>query len=490
MGELKVPRCMSTQHPDNATTPFFADHEVIKGETEVKEAYYVFSHLDCREQMWDCEGKEVDNFVIEKLLMKYPHYFRRKKIGRDVFITLRVPNPAVEKDEGKVLLETLETIPRNFDIAKSFNRNIAPIFEVILPMTRSHNEMNRVFQYYRKVVVGKEKMKLGKDETTISSWIGDFNPKEINVIPLVEDHDSLLNAHLMAEKYLEDKKPDYQRVFLARSDPALNYGSVSAVLLIKITLQRLQRMEEKLSVPLLPILGAGSAPFRGNLKPTNILNCTTEYPSVQTFTIQSSFKYDHPERVVRESVDSLNETKRRRPLAIDEKEALEVIKKVRGEYQKEVEALSFLINKICKYVPKRRMRKLHIGLFGYARSVKGITLPRAIGFCASLYSLGVPPELLGLSALSERDFDGLRDIYVHVEEDLKDAFCFVNRNNFKYLSKGMGRRLKKALKLVRSERNREYEEITTQIAKDLRKGNYINMNENIQQAAMMRGFLG
>ena len=34
-------------------------------------------------------------------------------------------------------------------------------------------------------------------------------------------------------------------------------------------------------------------------------------------------------------------------------------------------------------VPRRRMRKLHIGLFGYSRSIGGISLPRAISFCAA-----------------------------------------------------------------------------------------------------------
>ncbi|MHA1329196.1 MAG: phosphoenolpyruvate carboxylase [Promethearchaeota archaeon] len=64
----KVPRCMSTQHPDNVNLPFFVDNSIIEGEDEVKEAYYAFSHLGCDEQMWDCEGKEVDNHVIKKLL--------------------------------------------------------------------------------------------------------------------------------------------------------------------------------------------------------------------------------------------------------------------------------------------------------------------------------------------------------------------------------------------------------------------------------------
>jgi phosphoenolpyruvate carboxylase len=75
---LTLSRCMSTQHPDNVTIPFFSDQSIIQGEAEVKEAYYAFSHLDCREQMWDYEGKEVDAFVIEKLLSKYDYSSRRR----------------------------------------------------------------------------------------------------------------------------------------------------------------------------------------------------------------------------------------------------------------------------------------------------------------------------------------------------------------------------------------------------------------------------
>ena len=51
---------------------------------------------------------------------------------------------------------------------------------------------------------------------------------------------------------------------------------------------------------------------------------------------------------------------------------------------------------------------MHVGLFGYGRSlggVGGVTLPRAIGFTASLYSIGVPPELLGLGSLSQSDLE-------------------------------------------------------------------------------------
>ncbi|GAH87835.1 unnamed protein product, partial [marine sediment metagenome] len=47
---------------------------------EIQEAYYAFSHLNCDEQMWDCEGKEVDNYVVKKLLTKYELFFQRKKV--------------------------------------------------------------------------------------------------------------------------------------------------------------------------------------------------------------------------------------------------------------------------------------------------------------------------------------------------------------------------------------------------------------------------
>ena len=63
---LIIPRCMSTQHPDNANIPFFSQGPQMGGEEEVKEAYYVYSSLGCDEQMWDHEGKEVDAFTVTK----------------------------------------------------------------------------------------------------------------------------------------------------------------------------------------------------------------------------------------------------------------------------------------------------------------------------------------------------------------------------------------------------------------------------------------
>ncbi|GAG81975.1 unnamed protein product, partial [marine sediment metagenome] len=53
-------------------------------------------------------------------------------------------------------------------------------------------------------------------------------------------------------------------------------------------------------------------------------------------------------------------------------------------------------------------------------------LPRAIGFTASLCSMGLPPALLGLNALTQKDYDFILTQYINFEEDLKDALKFYN----------------------------------------------------------------
>src|SRR5689334_5320452 len=131
-----IPRCMSTQHPDNAHWPFFAENQQLTGEEEVREAHYVYSTLGVEEQMWDHEGKEVDSHVVTKLLADQPAFFKKKVLGKNVFLTLRVPNPERERASAKTLLEILESIPRSYDTARQFYKDgVPPIFEIILPMT-------------------------------------------------------------------------------------------------------------------------------------------------------------------------------------------------------------------------------------------------------------------------------------------------------------------------------------------------------------------
>jgi phosphoenolpyruvate carboxylase len=485
---------MSTQHPDNVQTPFFADHPVLQGEDEVKEAFYAYSHLGCTEQMWDYEGKEVDPFVVKKLLTRYGHFFRERRLGEDLFLTLRVPNPRVERAEGKVLLETLESIPRSCDAARLFYGDDAPlpIFEVILPMTTSAGELNRVYHYYREFIGGKGRQRCF--DVTVAEWVGDFRPERISVIPLIEDREHLLRANGIVAEYLHDKNVPYQRVFLARSDPALNYGQASAVLLVKIALMRLERLERELGVPIFPILGVGSAPFRGNFTPPKAAEMVREYPSVQTYTVQSAFKYDYPEEEVRDTITYLGRTPRRPALEVDEGRCLELIRVISTRYAACVAVLAPVVNEVARYVPARRARKLHIGLFGYSRELDGhdVHLPRAITFCCAMYSLGIPPEVLGLGALSREDLSSLREAYVNFDRDMADAVRYLNPEVMERVSSPVREELERALELFPVERDEEHAAGTGWIWALLQEGerNRSLIAEEIVKAAARRRFLG
>jgi phosphoenolpyruvate carboxylase len=486
---MHIPRTMSTQHPDNVRQPFFANSSLLSGDDEIKEAFYAFSHLKIREQLWDYEGKDVDNYVVEKLFTRYEDWFKSNKLGKDFFVTLRGPNPRVEKNQGKVLIETLESIPRNYDVARHFyEEDIAPIFEISIPMTSSAGEILRVKEYYRNYIVGKKDRIV--HDVKVSEWVGEFKPEEIRVIPLLEDKEGILSSASIVEEYLKKaKEKEYQRVWLARSDPALNYGSLSAVMLNKIAFQRLDELEKKSSIDILPIIGCGSVPFRGNLRPDNYEKCMKSYPSVQTFTLQSAYKYDYPENVVRQSVEEIEATKRKKPSEIDEVMALEIIEKISEEYQRQVAQIAPLVNQFATFIPARRSRKLHIGLFGYSRQNENVTLPRAIKFCAALYSLGIPPELLGLNALSEKDMDFVRDTSKGFDSDMEDALRFLNKDNLKILPEKMQADIMKTIKGFKYETDRAHKKITSIILDEFRN-NKPTLAEDIQRAASIRKFLG
>ena len=488
-GPITIPRVMSTQHPDNVQVPFFAERQDMSGEDEVQEAYYAFSHLGCDEQMWDCEGKEVDSFVVRKLLTKYDHFFRQKRMGRDLFLTLRVPNPDVEKAEAKVLIETLESIPRSCDAAETFyGEDSPPIFEVILPMTLSAESLNRIYAYYKDFVVGKQSQPFYRGDITIADWIGGFHPSTINVIPLFEDRERMVEAGAIMREYLSGKPVRHQRVFLARSDPALNYGMVSAILLNKIALQRLRRLSDDTGVNIYPILGVGSPPFRGHLAPDTVDRVLAEYPDVQTFTIQSAFKYDYPVPSVIAAVEKLKSSKAVRGREVDEGKCLEIIDKLSAEYQRQVERLAPLINYAAAYVPRRRMRKLHVGLFGYARSMEKVALPRAIGFCAACYSLGLPPEILGLNALSRDDHQFLKDVHVNFDFDLQAAMAFFNEDVLTLLPDDVKTSLK--LDWGAYSVNEEHRAVTSRIIKAVKENDRANLPSLLIEAAHLRRFLG
>ena len=485
-----IPKVMSTQHPDNARpAPFADDMGVVKGDGEVDEAVDVFG-LGCDEQMWDSEGKEADNHVVRKLLTGYSRVFDSLRLGRDVALTLRVPNPSVERDMRKSMVEALQSVPSAWDTATTFYGEgaDAPIQEVILPLTTSARELAMVEAYYRRVIVEQEDQMLLGDQL-VKSWVGEFCPKELRVIPLVEDMESLLTCDSIVEEYVSGRDLPHQRVFLARSDPALNYGVVTAELLLKVALQRLHRLEERIGLGIYPIIGAGGVPFRGHLTPLNIDRALTEYPSAHTFTVQSAFKYDYDREDVRRGIAEILAHEKGEPVPIDEARAREVIDKATEEYQSQVQQLAGIISNVAVHVPRRRERRMHVGLFGYGRSLGGgVTLPRAIGFSAALYSIGVPPELLGMACLKPDDLAFVREVYPSLDGDLRAALRFTNEQRVREL---LGEKYVKLAAQFAGDIDRVHEGLTGAVWAGLSSSDgAVNVFHYVEEAAQLRHFLG
>lgn len=438
MSEFRlIPKTMSTQHPDNASIPPWCDSEVIEGEKEVYEAYYAYSVLGCQEVMWDSEGKDIDPHVVRKLLTGYPSFFKEKVLGRDVFLTYRIPNPMLERVEKKVFLETLQAIPKHFDVARQFygEGEHAPVFEVILPFTSSHKDVVRVLRTYSEAVVGIENVRVDFPDVTLAEFVGEIRPKTINVIPLFEEWSSLTNLDSLLFKLLEATSPKYLRVFLARSDPALHYGLVPSVILVKVALSKIRRLIEKERVDIYPIVGVGSLPFRGHLSPSNLENFVEEYKGVNTVTIQCGLKYDYPEDDAKMVVDYLNKNLPKGEaddLSQTEQTLLSVASKFKDAYYEFLTYAAKTIERVSRLVPARRARRLHVGLFGYSRMIGDVAMPRAIPFTASLYSLGLPPEFIGLrvfGTLKEDEQRAMLDAYRNIKEDLRFAAEFFSWRN-------------------------------------------------------------
>lgn len=433
-----IPATMATQHPDNASVVPFLKSAFVNTLDEVEECYRAFHDLGIGEYMWDWEGKFVDEAVVEKLYQQYGSFFRRKPLGRDSFLTFRIPNMWEQK--GYRVARAYMSILTASDFASEFGFHTPPIFEVILPMTKRATQLIQLQEMFVKVSRLKDEIFEQHDGK---------GAIPLSLIPLFEEVPDLLNSPKTLTEYLAlykktfGTKPPYIRPFLARSDPALNAGLIPAVLAAKGALGQFTAWSERHGVPLYPIIGTGSLPFRGGVNPDNIKETIGEYQGVRTLTLQSAFRYDYPPDAVKKAIQYI--TKKLptlEPLTLSAKEIAqlhEIAHLAIPLYQKTVTGIARLINSVAAKMPRRRERLLHIGLYGYSRGIGKVQLPRAITFTGALYSLGVPPEFIGtgrvLTLLREKKLLALAEkVYVTLRADLHHAGKYLNHENLEILA--------------------------------------------------------
>jgi phosphoenolpyruvate carboxylase len=433
----KIPKTIASQHPDHASKPYWHTEAFIPAQFETQETLIAFQELGIDEYKWDWEGKLVDESVTERLLGQNYQYFKENQLGKDKFLTFRLPNPYEETEfrVGRAFMGILSAAA----LAKQVQLHTPPLFEVILPMTESTKSMIDIHEAFREIA-------------GLKHWIFNMQKSQlehIQVIPLFEQVDVIVNSDkILAEYLIEHEKrfgyqPDYIRPYVARSDPSMNSGHIATVFAIKIALSKYQELAQKTGVEMYPMIGCAKLLFRGGLAPNNVEKFINEYAGIQTILIQSAFRYDYPKEVAVEGIKKINELipkyKTRQINHSEEKEIIELIRVFEKYYRQTIKEAAPLINEIAKQFPKRRERVQHVGLFGYSRGVGGVSLPRAIKTTGSLYSIGVPPEIFGTGrAIKEIKKAGkinlLEKIYINLKQDYIEVGGFLNKQNLSKLA--------------------------------------------------------
>ncbi len=433
---------MATQHPDNASVPWWRGDAFIPTQDEIEELLLLFKDLPIDEYMWDWEGKYVDEAVGEKLYARAMEFLQAKPLGNDLHLTFRIP--AYEEGRLHRMARSMMNVLSLEDFAKDIGIARPPVTEMFVPLTVSAAQLIAIRKAFRDIA--------GYHRSVFhpGSPDGGHPLRGYAITPLVEDVPSLFSIRDIVEPYWQSLKTEIGgyperglRVFLARSDPALNAGLVPAVLALKSALSDLAALSEKHQVAVHPVIGTGSLPFRGSVNPSYLDTFLDQYAGVRTYSIQSAFRYDYPLEDVRSALTRMkNEVPQKHALRItadDQLKLREISDLFTALWKPSIEALAPMINRVSKYVPPRRERLQHVGLFGYSRGIGTVKLPRAIGFTAALYSLGVPPEFIATGrGLREAKKKGhlplLEKVYPALRADLLHAGKYVNRENLALLA--------------------------------------------------------
>lgn len=454
----KYPCCMTTQHPDNTD-------RYITVQQEPDEAIHALSSqssggLGIEEIMIDFEGKLTPYHQTSQIALGLIN----KGIipGKDVSITPRIPN-AKKEPVFRQLMSIMSLIETNILAYKQTSEQA--ITETIVPMIESGHEIIQIQDRINSVI------ELGNKNYDI-----EFPMNSIKVIPLVESIPALLKADRILDEYYKDSMNkgysiDNIRVMFARSDSAMSYGMISSVLAVLIATCKSIKWGESNNVEVGPILGCGSLPFRGHFTEENLESLYKTYAGIKTYTIQAGLRYDHGEETTKNVVNNLKISignQERRNFSDEDCEFMQELIGIFTKYYMRtfLETIS-TVEIISKYIPKNRDRiaSTKMGL-EYIREIADMeeianlvkdqtlkkelmeintdihcSVPRAISFTASMYTLGLPPEFIGIGRglkevkdkFGDEGINKLLQFYPNLINDLTFASKYVNTS----ISKGI-----------------------------------------------------
>ncbi|MGM0770583.1 MAG: phosphoenolpyruvate carboxylase [Halobacteriota archaeon] len=466
--KIKFPKVMCTQHPDSVS-------KYISTQEEIVEAVEAVTKYGCDEYMPDYEGKTTPYHQNGQIVSKFIEETDLVP-GKDIFITPRLPS-AVQENSFRQLMVMMSVAEANYITHEQSGSQA--ITEVVHPMTSTIQEIIESQQHMENV------NELAKKEFN-------FEMETPRIIPLIEEVPGLLNAKEIIENtilaYQEqlNETPEKYRVFMGKSDSALTFGHVASTLSCKYAISNLHELEASIDTQIGIIFGAGALPFRGHMTLENADNFFNEYRGIDTVTLQSALRFDHEkgdaEEFVRRAKDELSKSPDK--LSDDEKEELFNIIGIFGtRYNKAIQQFSSTINCISDFLPQQRDRLMRGGGTGYARDTPDVTsvshlcrsdigkeleasipresmnLPRAIKFTGALYSIGIPPEIIGTgSAIAEVREKFGEDVcerlftkyFPSLRSDLRFAFEYLDINTAsRFLSDTLHESIRKEVDILR-----------------------------------------